>query len=207
MLLAYDALYFTRLVMLLTSLDALKLTSLLLYNTLRKTSLMFVIRLHALQLRTKPVLNVIAITAVITAGAIYASIPDFVLDVTGSFLGLKANLTIASFLILACPVQDKLSENNIELVYFNTVTNIPTFLLVMLISGPSAHQFLHSIITDAIGPFSFLLSAFPQRSSTMQFISRQQLQILLLLTGNTALLPQLIFCSLRPSMILMLFNL
>lgn len=155
---AYAPLYFSQLAMLLTSLLALKLTSLLMYNTLRRTSIMFVVVLHALQSRTKPTLTTLAASIIITIGAIYASRSDLAFDATGYSLALCANLVTSFYLILVRPVRDKLSVTNIQLVYLNAVANIPTLLLIMSISRPSARQLLESIITKPTLFFLFLAS-------------------------------------------------
>lgn len=155
---AYAPLYFTQLAMLLTSLLALKLTSLLMYNTLRRTSIMFVVALHALQTHTRPTFATITAAVIVTLGAIYASRADLAFDATGYSLALCANLVTSFYLVLVRPVRDKLSVSNIQLVYLNAVANLPTLFLIILILQPSASQLLQSLITSPELSFLFLAS-------------------------------------------------
>lgn len=154
----YALLYFTQLAMLLTSLLALKLTSLLMYNTLRRTSIMFVVVLHALQLRTPPTMATLAAAVIVTGGAIYASRSDLAFDATGYSLALCANLVTSFYLILVRPVRDKLSVTNIQLVYLNAAANIPALFLIIFISRPPARQLLESLLTSPTILLLFLAS-------------------------------------------------
>lgn len=154
----YAPLYFTQLAMLLTSLLALKLTSLLMYNTLRRSSIVFVVILHSIQTHTRPTSFTLAAAFIVTFGAIYAARTDLAFDFVGYTLALIANVVTSLYLILVKPVRDKLGFTNIQLVYLNAVANIPILFIMILIIQPSVTHLLHAFRASFTSLFLFLAS-------------------------------------------------
>lgn len=137
----HDPLCFRQSAMLPKSLLDLKMTSLLMFNTLSKTIIVFDIELYAPQLRTKPTLTTLTATTITTSGAIHASTSSQAFDAIGYSLSRCTNMDLVLYSILVSLVQGKLPAVNIQLEYLNAVANILTLLLIMLISRPSACPF------------------------------------------------------------------
>lgn len=133
----YLPLYISNLLMLLTSLLALKFTTLLMYNTLRRTSMIFVVAMHSLMNNTKPNAYTIAATTLVTLGALVAGTTDLAFDPIGYTLAFTANLTTAVYLVLIKRVRDKLSLSNLQLIFVNAVANLPFLAAVMITFSPS----------------------------------------------------------------------
>lgn len=139
----YAPLYVSNLVMLLTSLVALKFTSLLMYNTLRRTSMIFVVAIHSAMHKTRPSPYTVGATALVTVGALIASVTDLAYDPLGYALAFTANISTAIYLVLLRPVRDKLQLNNLQLIYVNALANIPVLLAIILMF-PADEEFLDS---------------------------------------------------------------
>lgn len=132
----YAPLYFSNLIMLLTSLIALKFTSLLMYNTLRRTSMIFVVVIHCVMHKTRPSPYTVAATALVTFGALIASTTDLAYDPLGYALAFTANVSTAIYLVLIRPVRDKLQLSNLQLIFVNALANIPLLILIIAFFPP-----------------------------------------------------------------------
>lgn len=133
----YAPLFTANVVMLLSSLLALQLTSLLMYNTLRRTSIVFVVAFQAFATRTTPAKYVVIAAAIVIMGALYASGGDLAFDMRGYALSLIANIATAFYLVLVRPVRDRLRVTNLQLVFINALANIPILSLLVAQSPPS----------------------------------------------------------------------
>jgi hypothetical protein len=128
-----------------TSVLALHHTSLLMYNTLRRTSILFVVGLHALSARAAPSLYTVASTSLTLAGAFYASMHDLTYDPVGYALALAANVATAVYLVRLRPVRDALGLTNLQLQLLNTAAVVPLLAVLLVLSpapAPVAHMFL-----------------------------------------------------------------
>lgn len=151
----YAPLYVSNLVMLLTSLIALKFTSLLMYNTLRRTSMIFVVAIHSAVNSTRPSSFTVAATALVTFGALWAGSTDLAFDPVGYSLAFAANLSTAVYLVLLRPVRDKLQLSNLQLIFVNALANIPVLVFILLIFPPVG---LIALFADIKFSFLFLCS-------------------------------------------------
>lgn len=116
--------------MLITSLTGLELTkALLMYNTIRRTSIVFVVTFHAILTRTYPTMPTIVATIFVVIGAIYASMNDLSFDGIGYSLAICANITTALYLILLRQVRNKLCYTNGQLLFVNTLFGFPLLIL------------------------------------------------------------------------------
>lgn len=152
----YAPLYISNLAMLLTSLIALKYTSLLMYNTLRRTSMIFVVAIHCGLHRVRPTSYTIGATLLVTVGALIASSTDLAYDPLGYALALTANLSTAVYLVFLRPVRDKLQVTNLQLLYVNALASIPV-LLILTASFPPRDS-LFNLLPNPTFAFLFLCS-------------------------------------------------
>lgn len=140
----YLPLYISNLLMLLTSLLALKFTTLLMYNTLRRTSMIFVVAMHSVMNNSKPDVYTISATTLVTLGALVAGTTDLAFDPIGYTLAFTANISTAVYLVLIKRVRDKLSLSNLQLLFVNAIANIPFLAIIMILFPPNdgrLHQF------------------------------------------------------------------
>jgi solute carrier family 35 len=134
--LAYIPLLLSYAVMLTTSLIALRFTSLLMYNTIRRTSLLFVVVLHSWSTKSYPARYTVTATGLTLAGALFASMTDLSFDPFGYSLAILANASTAIFLVLLRPVRDRLNYTNMQLLFFNTLCITPLLLCLLFIMPP-----------------------------------------------------------------------
>lgn len=139
----YAPLFVSNLAMLLTSLVALKFTSLLMYNTLRRTSMIFVVAIHCTLHKTRPSPYTVGATALVTVGALIASSTDLAYDPLGYALAFTANISTAIYLVLLRPVRDKLQLSNLQLIYVNALVNVPVLFGIILMF-PADEDFVDS---------------------------------------------------------------
>lgn len=122
--------------MLSSSVLALRLTSLLMYNTLRRTSLVFVVVAQALAHGALPTRYTAAATALTVGGAAYAGAHDSAFHREGYGLAIAANVTSAMYLVLLRPVRDEMNYTNSQLLFVNTLFIAP-LLALFLAAQPS----------------------------------------------------------------------
>ncbi|CAN8077024.1 unnamed protein product [Agarophyton chilense] len=137
----YAPLYLANLTMLLTSLIALKFTSLVMYNTLRRTSMIFVVAIYAFLNSTQPSIYTLTATALVTAGALWAGTTDLAFDPIGYGLAFAANLSTAIYLNILRPIRDKLQLTNLQLIFVNALANIPVLFTILMLA-PRTHSLL-----------------------------------------------------------------
>lgn len=144
--------------MLCCSLLALQLTSLLMYNTLRRTSIVFVVATHAIVHREFPQ-PLTLISAVITVfGAFIAGRHDLTFDLTGYTLAIAANFASAMYLVLMSPVRDQYVYTNLQLLSVNTVYIFP-LLVAFLFSFSPKPSIVPYLVADARFVILFILSS------------------------------------------------
>jgi hypothetical protein len=122
--------------MLTTSLIALRFTSLIMYNTIRRTSLLFVVALHSWSTGSYPASYTVIATVLTLAGALFASVTDLTFDPVGYALAFLANASTAIFLVLLRPVRDRLKYSNMQLLFFNTLCIAPLLVVLLVIMPP-----------------------------------------------------------------------
>lgn len=135
--------------MLSSSVVALRLTSLLMYNTLRRTSLFFVVVAQALAHGALPSRYTAVATLLTVGGAAYAGAHDLAFHQTGYLLAVVANITSAAYLVLLRPVRDQMGYTNTQLLFVNTLFIAP-LLAAFLVALPSgtALSFLPALRGD-----------------------------------------------------------
>lgn len=117
--------------MLSMSLLALQNTTLLMCNTLRRTSIIFVVILHSLFNGTIPSFYTFAAVVLTVCGAFYAGKADLVFDPVGYSLAIAANFSAALYLTLIRPVRDKLAVSNMQLLFISTLGIMPIHFTVL----------------------------------------------------------------------------
>lgn len=123
------------LAMLCTSLLALRLTSLLMYNAVRRTSILFVTALAAAQARTRPRGPALTATALTIVGAAAAARRDLGFAPAGYALAVAANAATAAYVVLLRPTRDALALTNAQLMHLNAAGATPLLLIVQAIAG------------------------------------------------------------------------
>jgi hypothetical protein len=141
--LVYLAAYATTIV---TALLALSLTSMLMCNTLRRTSIVFVVAFEALTYRAWPSRYTILATALSVYGALHAARGDLKYHQQGYAVAFLANVSSSIYLVMVRPVRDLLDVSNLQLQFLNTVFIIPILVCAMALSPLAPH---HSLTTGA----------------------------------------------------------
>jgi solute carrier family 35 len=129
-------------IMLISSLIALQRTSLLMCNTIRRTSIVFVVAVHALVENRPPTRHTVAATVLTIAGAVIAGSRDLAFDTAGYALAITANASSALYLVLLCPVRDKLGFTNLQLMFVNTACIVPLLAALLVALPPPPLRFL-----------------------------------------------------------------
>jgi hypothetical protein len=146
----YAPLLAAYLAMLATSLLALRRTSLLMYNTIRRTSIVFVILLSAARDRAAPSRYATAAAVLTVAGAAAAARRDNAFAPVGYGLAVAANAATSAYLVLLKPTRDALLLTNAQLMHLNAAASAP-LLIALHVSAPPA--------IGAVGPTSAALLA------------------------------------------------
>jgi len=123
------------LLMVWCGLEAMRFTTLLMYNTLRKTSLFFVLSCEYLFLYKVPSLPTVLSISVIVLGAGYAGFRDLYFDLAGYVLAFTSNLATSLYLVLIKRIRDQLGLDNLTLLFWNTALTSPVIVLLATLRG------------------------------------------------------------------------
>ncbi|KAA8497050.1 Nucleotide-sugar uncharacterized transporter 3 [Porphyridium purpureum] len=118
-----------------TGLAAISLTSLMMFNTLRKTSVLVVMLLELVMLPAAPLPSpgVILSVCVIVGGTLLAAAGDLKYDRAGYLLALGANLSTALYLIFIKRAKDATGLDSFPLLVANTLITFPVVLGLSLV--------------------------------------------------------------------------
>jgi solute carrier family 35 protein len=123
------------LLMLMSGMFGLKNTSLVMYNTLRRTTVAFVLILEYLVLRVVPSIPTLGCVAAMTVGAVWAGSKDSAFDFYGYGMIFLANMTSALYVVLVRKVKQSTSWNNTDILYLNSMLSAPLVLMLLLWRG------------------------------------------------------------------------
>lgn len=142
-LLAYAVFFTTYAFTVLSSLVALRQTSLLMCNTLRRTSMLFVVVTHAVFHKSFPSRHTVLATGLILYGAFRASQSDLQVDHRSIATIFVANLSSSLYLVFVKPVRKTLNLTNIQLQFMNATLLVPV-LYYMTYNSSSSVLFLYA---------------------------------------------------------------
>lgn len=123
------------LLMLMSGMFGLQNTSLVMYNTLRRTTVAFVLILEYLVLRVVPSLPTLCCVAAMTLGAVWAGSKDSAFDIYGYGMIFLANLTSALYIVFVRKVKQTTNWNNTDILYLNSMMTAPLVLGLLLWQG------------------------------------------------------------------------
>lgn len=129
-------LFLSYILMLLFGLAALQHTSLLMYHTLRRTSIVAVLLAQWGLLGLVPTRATLAATALVVAGAFAAVATNLRLEVAAYALAGAANVATAVYLVRLKDVRDYCGVSNLQLLFINNVYAMPVLLAVMVAYPP-----------------------------------------------------------------------
>eukprot|EP00871_Galdieria_phlegrea_P002003 jgi/Galph1/2803/GphlegSOOS_G1454.1 len=135
MFLACAPLSLSYFLMLVTSMVGLRDTDLVMYNTLRRTTVFFVLVLETIVLKAKPSGGVILSVLVMLSGTLVASIFDSSFTLYGYVMVFFANLTTAVYLVLIRYTRERTQLDNFGILYYCSVSCLPLFLCIALLDG------------------------------------------------------------------------
>lgn len=118
--------------MLLFGMIALAKTSLLMYHTLRRTSIIPVLLLQWHFTRTPPTMYTLAAVAIIITGGTGAIANNLRWEPLTYVLAFSANITTAFYLTRLKSVRDKLGLTNLQLLFLNNVFTFPILISLFL---------------------------------------------------------------------------
>lgn len=129
--------------MLVTSMIGLRDTNLVMYNTLRRTTVLFVLILERIILRKKASWGVVGSVMVILSGTIIASFYDVSFSTYGYVMVFLANLTTAVYLVLIRYTRDETKLDNFGILYYCSLSCLPLFVVTGLLDGSLRRLTLH----------------------------------------------------------------
>ncbi|EME31454.1 UDP-sugar transporter sqv-7 [Galdieria sulphuraria] len=130
--------------MLVTSMVGLRDTNLVIYNTLRRTTVFFVLILEKVILGKKASWEVVASVIVMLSGTMVAAIFDMSFSIYGYFMVFSANLTTAVYLVLIRYTRDQTKLDNFGILYYCSLSCLPLFLLTGILDGSLRRLFMHA---------------------------------------------------------------
>lgn len=131
----YLPLLVSHLLTLTTSLFSLRLTSLLMYNTIRRTSILPLLLLSSLT--SRPTLPTLTAAFLTTTGALIAARHDSAPTPLGYILALAANISTSLYLILLRPTKTRLQLSSAQLIHLNAAFSAPLLFALHLSSAPA----------------------------------------------------------------------
>ncbi|GJQ10276.1 hypothetical protein GpartN1_g2067.t1 [Galdieria partita] len=130
--------------MLVTSMVGLRDTNLVIYNTLRRTTVFFVLVLEKVILGKKASWGVVASVMVLLSGTMVAALFDMSFSTYGYFMVFLANLTTAVYLVLIRYTRDRTNLDNFGILYYCSVSCLPLFLFTGVLDGSLRRLFIHA---------------------------------------------------------------
>ncbi|BAM81440.1 similar to UDP-sugar transporter [Cyanidioschyzon merolae strain 10D] len=142
------------LVMLLSGMFGLQNTTLVIYNTLRRTTVAFVLVLEYFILNVFPTLPTLCCVLAMTLGATWAGLVDSTFDLYGYVMIFVANVSSALYVVYARQVKQTSAWSNTDILYLNSLFSAPLVLGFVLWRGE-----LTQLYRMGIGayPWSFYL--------------------------------------------------
>lgn len=129
--LLYQTMYVTAI---LSSLLALRRTSVIMFNTLRRTSIVFVVISQSIVHQQWPSIYTIFATILTLLGAFHATSTDLSFDIHSYGVALLASITTACYLVLVNPVRYHLNVSNLQLQVLSTIFSLPPLLFLLTFS-------------------------------------------------------------------------
>lgn len=154
---SHFGLFLSYILMLLFGLAALQHTSLLMYHTLRRTSIVAVLLAQWILLGLLPSRATLAATALIVSGAFAAVATNLRFELAAYVLAGAANIATAVYLVRLKDVRDYCNVSNLQLLFINNVYALPALLAVLIASPPEAAVWARFAIPEFT--FLFLASA------------------------------------------------
>lgn len=131
----YAIFFVTYATTIISSLQALSRTSMLMCNTLRRTSMLFVVATHATIYRSWPSRCTVIATFFTLYGAFRAASADLRFDSQGYATVVFANVSSSLYLVLVRPVRDSLQFTNLQLQFCNTFCIAPVLIAALYASS------------------------------------------------------------------------
>ena len=123
------------LLMLVSGMAGLQGTSLVMYNTLRRTSVGFVMALEYALLGDVPSPAIAACVLFMTLGAAVAGIGDASFALYGYAMILLANLTTSLYIVLVKRVRQRTDLDNFGILFYNCILSLPPVVLLATVRG------------------------------------------------------------------------
>eukprot|EP00188_Purpureofilum_apyrenoidigerum_P003639 Plantae.Rhodophyta-Purpureofilum_apyrenoidigerum.ctg3868.p1 GENE.Plantae.Rhodophyta-Purpureofilum_apyrenoidigerum.ctg3868~~Plantae.Rhodophyta-Purpureofilum_apyrenoidigerum.ctg3868.p1 ORF type:complete len:304 (-),score=34.30 Plantae.Rhodophyta-Purpureofilum_apyrenoidigerum.ctg3868:149-1060(-) len=158
---AMTRLSFCYMMNMMASMTAMSKTSLLMFNTLRRTSIIWVLFLEWYILGNKSSAPVAASVGVIVLGALVAGSKDLVFDLQGYIWSMAANLSTSLYIVFIKQAQNTSNYSTLELLWFNSLLSWPVLFGLNVYTKQlfSAYETLNLGDHDAIFYLNLLASA------------------------------------------------
>jgi drug/metabolite transporter (DMT)-like permease len=124
--------------MLFFGLAALSLTNLVMYNTLRRTGIFFVIALQYLLLGVAPSLNICGSVVVLFLGTAVAASTDLTFSFQGYFWAFLCNFATSLYIVLVKKIRNETKLDPVGILYYNTVLAFPLVAFLYAVMGESS---------------------------------------------------------------------
>uniref|UniRef100_A0A7S4P602 Sugar phosphate transporter domain-containing protein n=1 Tax=Paramoeba aestuarina TaxID=180227 RepID=A0A7S4P602_9EUKA len=145
----------TYIFMLYSGLVALGSTNLVMYNTLRRTGIFFVLGMQFVILGSKPSLEVIGSVCVLFLGTAIAATTDLSFSFFGYTWVFLCNFATALYIILIKHIKNESSLSAVDILYYNTIISFPIVCIGFLWIVDTNHLDLAHMPTEFFGCFIF----------------------------------------------------
>lgn len=133
------------LLMVLTTFAAQDGTNLVMFGTLRRTNVLFVLVGQFVFLRMSTSRPKVVTTLVVVGGALMASMHDAEFDARAYGFAFMANVTTTAYLLLAKRHKNK---SSLDILYHNSMLSLPVFLLAAAHAGETRAMMQHPYVLD-----------------------------------------------------------
>uniref|UniRef100_A0A7S1EPJ3 Sugar phosphate transporter domain-containing protein n=1 Tax=Timspurckia oligopyrenoides TaxID=708627 RepID=A0A7S1EPJ3_9RHOD len=140
------------LMMVWPGLASMQFTSLIMFNTLRKTSVVIVLILEWIVLKRKAPPGIIFSVGLLVFGVIIAATGDLAFDMKGYFLVALTNIGTSSYLILIKRTKEYSDITSFTLLIINTMITTPVVMLFVLFNNQFSvlNEWLKSASLNAV---------------------------------------------------------
>jgi len=121
--------------MLTFGLAALRQTDLVMYNSLRRTGIVFVLISQYFVLGTVPTRQVLVAVGIITVGTLLAAANDLSFDMGGYMWAFLCNMMTALYVVLIKWVKERTSLSAYGILFYNTILCLPSCAVALVVIG------------------------------------------------------------------------
>eukprot|EP00211_Chloroparvula_japonica_P014193 CAMPEP_0119124774 /NCGR_PEP_ID=MMETSP1310-20130426/4291_1 /TAXON_ID=464262 /ORGANISM="Genus nov. species nov., Strain RCC2339" /LENGTH=238 /DNA_ID=CAMNT_0007114775 /DNA_START=516 /DNA_END=1229 /DNA_ORIENTATION=+ len=131
--------------MFIGGLMALQHTNIMMYNSLRRTGLVFVLIIQYMVIGAVPSRQALLAVGIITTGTGLAAAYDLSFDSTGYEWAILCNVTYALYVVLIRWVTEKTGFDAVGIIFYNSTLCLPFTMILLAIAGVESDIYSRSV--------------------------------------------------------------